>query len=159
MSSISKRSIDLRSAYAAMGAALAKAKELGVTISVAITDPDGSIKTSARMDGSSPLIAELALNKAYTAASLGMASHEVHEFVKNDPPLHHGFSQYPPDHHFRRRLSDQGRRGDCRRDRRQRRALQSGHGVRDGRPGSGRQSLIRRRRQMIEIDVTVVTRD
>ena len=95
MSSISKRCIDLRSAYAAMGAALAKAKELGVTISVAITDPDGSIKTSARMDGSSPLIAELALNKAYTAASLGMASHEVHEFVKNDPPLHHGFSQYP----------------------------------------------------------------
>ena len=95
MSSISKHSIDLRSAYAAMGAALAKAKELGVTISVAITDPDGSIKASARMDGSSPLIAELALNKAYTAASLGMASHEVHEFVKNDPPLHHGFSQYP----------------------------------------------------------------
>jgi uncharacterized protein GlcG (DUF336 family) len=95
MSSVSKRIIDVETALAAIAATLAKAKALGVTISVAVTDPDGSVKASARMDGASSLTAELALNKAYTAASLGMATHAVHEFVKTDPPLLHGFSQYP----------------------------------------------------------------
>ena len=95
MSSVTRRIIDVQTALAAIAAAMAKAKTLGVTISVAVTDPDGSLKASARMDGASSLTAEIALNKAFTSASLGMASHEVHEFVKGDPPLLHGFSQYP----------------------------------------------------------------
>ena len=95
MSSVTRRIVDIETALAAIAAVLAKAKELGVTISVAVTDQDGNVKASARMDGASSLTAELALNKAYTSASLGMATHEVHDFVKSDPPLLHGFSQYP----------------------------------------------------------------
>ena len=95
MSSVTKRIIDVETALAAIAATMAKAKELGVTISVAVTDPDGSIKASARMDGASSLTADIAANKAYTSASLGMASHDVHEFIKTDPSLLHGFSQYP----------------------------------------------------------------
>ena len=95
MSNVSRRSIDLQTAFVAIDAVMAKANELGVTVSVAVTDPDGGIKASSRMDGASSLTAEIALNKAYTGASLGMATHEVYEFVKGDPPLLHGFSQYP----------------------------------------------------------------
>ena len=95
MSSVQKRVIDLRSAFVAMKAVVAKAIELNLEISVVITDQDGSIKASSRMDGASSLTAEIALNKAYTAASLGLATHELHDFVKDDPPLRIGFSQYP----------------------------------------------------------------
>jgi uncharacterized protein GlcG (DUF336 family) len=95
MSSIRKPVIDLRTSLEAIHAAVSQATKLGLNISVAITDQDGSIKASSRMDGASSLTAEIALNKAYTSASLGMATHEVFDFVKGDPPLLHGFSQYP----------------------------------------------------------------
>ncbi|HEX4105654.1 MAG TPA: heme-binding protein [Rhizomicrobium sp.] len=95
MPSIQKHVIDLRTAHEAIQATIAKATELGVEISVAVTDQDGSIKASSRMDGASSITAEIALNKAYTGASLRMATHELYNFVKNDPPLLHGFSQYP----------------------------------------------------------------
>jgi uncharacterized protein GlcG (DUF336 family) len=95
MSSIQKRIIDLRTAHQAVEAVIAKATELGLNISVAVADQDGSIKALSRMDRASSLTAEIALNKAYTGACLGLATHEVYDFVKGDPPLLHGFSQYP----------------------------------------------------------------
>jgi uncharacterized protein GlcG (DUF336 family) len=95
MSSIQKRVIDLQTALEAAQAAISKARELGLEVSVAVTDQDGSIKASLRMDGASSLTAEIALSKAYTGASLRLATHELFNFVKNDPPLLHGFSQYP----------------------------------------------------------------
>jgi uncharacterized protein GlcG (DUF336 family) len=95
MSSIQKPIIDLQTSIEAIKAVVARAAKLSLRISVAITDQDGSIKASSRMDGASSLTAEIALNKAYTSASLGMATHEVFDFVKGDPPLLHGFSQYP----------------------------------------------------------------
>jgi uncharacterized protein GlcG (DUF336 family) len=95
MSCIQKRVIDLPTASKAVQAVIAKATELGLEISVAVTDQDGSIKASARMDGASSLTAEIALSKAYTGASLRMATHELYDFVKDDPPLLHGFPQYP----------------------------------------------------------------
>jgi uncharacterized protein GlcG (DUF336 family) len=95
MSSVRKRVVDLRTAHQAVEAAIAKAKELGLEVSVAVTDQDGHIKTLSRTDYASSLTAEIALNKAYTAASLRLATHQLHDFVKDDPPLLHGFSQYP----------------------------------------------------------------
>jgi uncharacterized protein GlcG (DUF336 family) len=95
MTSFSRRSIDLRTTFVAIEAVIAKAVMLGLNISVAVTDSDGSVKASARMDNASSLTAEIAANKAFTSASLGMPTHEVFEFVKNEPPLLHGFSQYP----------------------------------------------------------------
>lgn len=95
MSSIRKCAVDLRTAHQAAEAAIRKATELGLEISVAVTDQDGNIKALSRMDGASSLTAEIALSKAYTSASLRLATHELHDFVKDDPPLLHGFSQYP----------------------------------------------------------------
>ena len=95
MSSVSKRIIDTRSAMMAVEAALAKAQKLRINIAVAVTDHDGSIIAQARMNNASTLIAEIASNKAFTSASLGMTTHEVYDFIKTDPPLLHGISRNP----------------------------------------------------------------
>ena len=42
------------------------------------------------MDGAPLLSNNIAINKAYTAAGFGMATHAWHEFIKDDPPLLHG---------------------------------------------------------------------
>jgi uncharacterized protein GlcG (DUF336 family) len=42
------------------------------------------------MDGAPLLSVQISQDKAYTAISFGMATHEWHEFVKDDPPLRDG---------------------------------------------------------------------
>ena len=57
---------------------------------IAVCDSDGTLKAFSRMDRAPLLGVEIAQDKAYTAISFSMASHEWFEFVKNDPPLLHG---------------------------------------------------------------------
>jgi hypothetical protein len=51
----------------ARGAAVAKARELGVSENVAILDDGGNLMAFSRMDGAPILSIEMAQNKAYTA--------------------------------------------------------------------------------------------
>lgn len=95
MSSIVKRSIDAATARRAIEAAAKKAEALGLKISVAISDESGEIKSFERMDGAQLLTVRIAQDKAYTAASYGIATHVWHEFIKNDPPLLHGITHTP----------------------------------------------------------------
>lgn len=71
-------------------AAVAKARELDIRINVAIMDSGANLKAFLRMD-EAPLLSEtIAKNKAYTAASFGLPTHEWYTMIKDDPSLLHG---------------------------------------------------------------------
>mgnify|MGYP002078630463 CR=1 FL=1 len=78
-----------------MQGAVAKAGAMGVPMCIAIVDPSGTLVQFLRMDGSALLSVNIAQDKAYTAVSFGMATHEWHDFIKNDPPLLHGIVHTP----------------------------------------------------------------
>ena len=95
MATFNVASIDAETAQIAIAAATAKARQLGHAMSIAICDPGGIAKASLRMDGASEATLQIALDKAYTSASLGQATHALWDFIKNDPPLLHGLPQQP----------------------------------------------------------------
>ena len=79
-----KSSITAAAAQRMIAAAEAKAREMGKPMCIAICDGDGTLKAFSRMDGAALLSVQIAQDKAYTAISFGMASHEWFEFVKNE---------------------------------------------------------------------------
>jgi len=85
-----KPSITSEAAQRMIAAAEAKAREMGRPMSIAVCDGDGTIKAFRSMDGAPLLSVQLSQDKAYTAISFSMATHDWYEFVKNDPPLLHG---------------------------------------------------------------------
>lgn len=85
-----KASITIEAAQRMIAAAEAKAREMGRPMCTSIVDGDGTLKAYSRMDGAPLLSVQLSQDKAYTAISFGMATHEWHEFVKDDPPLRDG---------------------------------------------------------------------
>src|SRR5256712_13237387 len=85
-----KYSITIGAAQRLIAAAETKASEMGKPMCIAVVDSDGTLKAFSRMDGAPLLSVQIAQDKAYTAISFGMATHEWYEFVKNDPPLLHG---------------------------------------------------------------------
>lgn len=95
MASFEKASINADTAQIAIAAAMAKAKQMGQKMSIAICDDAGILKAFLRMDGASEMTLRIAQDKAYTSASLGRATHAFWDAVKNDPPLLHGIVNYP----------------------------------------------------------------
>jgi uncharacterized protein GlcG (DUF336 family) len=95
MGSFEKRSINVDTAQIAIAAGVAKAKQLGFNMSIAIVDEAGALKSFVRMDGASDTSLRISQDKAYTSASLGLPTHAFWDFVKNDPPLLHGIVNYP----------------------------------------------------------------
>ena len=95
MSSYEKRSITAESALVAIQGAVAKAKQLGHRMSIAICDDSGVTTAVYRMDGASGSTLQIAEDKAFTSASHRIATHALWDFIKNDPPLQHGFPSYP----------------------------------------------------------------
>jgi uncharacterized protein GlcG (DUF336 family) len=64
---VKKHSISYELAQKMVDAAVAKARELGVSENVAILDDGGNLKAFGRMDGAPIPTIEMAQNKAYTA--------------------------------------------------------------------------------------------
>jgi uncharacterized protein GlcG (DUF336 family) len=95
MSSITKRSIDDTTAQSAIEAARRKAEEIGIKICVSIADESAQLKAFLRMDGAPAISIPIAQDKAHTAASLGVPTDTLFEWMKDDPPLLHGITQYP----------------------------------------------------------------
>ena len=93
--SLVKRSIDAATARKAIEAAVAKSVAMGKNMCIAITDEAGNLKAFERMDHAPLLSVDIATNKAYTAASFGMATHVWFDFIKDDPPLLHGITHTP----------------------------------------------------------------
>ena len=83
---VKKYSISFELAQKMVDAALAKAKELGVTENVAIVDDGGNLKAFGRMDGAPILSIQMAQNKAYTAL-FGVSTQEFFDFIQGDPSL------------------------------------------------------------------------
>ena len=82
-----KKSVSSELAHRVIAAAEAKASEMGVPMGIAICDEAGVLKAFVRMDGAALLSIQIAQDKAYTAIGFGMATHEWHPFIKDDPPL------------------------------------------------------------------------
>lgn len=85
-----KSSITTEAAQRMIAAAEAKAVEMGRPMCIAVCDGDGTLKAFSRMDGAPLLSVQISQDKAFTAISFSMATHDWYEFVKNDPPLLHG---------------------------------------------------------------------
>ena len=83
---IKKHTISFELAQKMVTAAVAKAKELGVTENVAILDDGGNLKAFSRMDGAPIPTIEMAQNKAYTAL-LGISTQDFFNFIQGDPSL------------------------------------------------------------------------
>jgi uncharacterized protein GlcG (DUF336 family) len=88
--SFQKSSITIEAAERLIDAAVAKSQEMGKAMCIAVCDEDGVLKAFRRMDGAALLSVGIAQDKAYTAISFGMATHEWWDFVKGDEPLLHG---------------------------------------------------------------------
>ncbi len=83
---INKSTISFELAQKMVNAAVAKARELGVTENVAILDDGGNLKAFSRMDGAPIPTIEMAQNKAYTAL-FGVSTQEFFNFIRGDPSL------------------------------------------------------------------------
>ena len=83
---VKKHSISSELAQKMVDAAVAKAREIGVSENVAILDDGGNLKAFSRMDGAPIPTIEMAQNKAYTAL-LGVSTQEFFNFIQGDPSL------------------------------------------------------------------------
>ena len=83
---MTKHSISFELAQKMVEAAVAKARELGVSENVAILDDGGNIKAFSRMDGASMPTIEIAHKKAYTAL-FGVSTQDFFDFIQGDPSL------------------------------------------------------------------------
>jgi uncharacterized protein GlcG (DUF336 family) len=83
---VTKHSISSELAQKMVNAAVAKARELGVTENVAILDDGGNLKAFSRMDGASIPTIEIAQKKAYTAL-FGVSTQDFFDFIQGDPSL------------------------------------------------------------------------
>jgi uncharacterized protein GlcG (DUF336 family) len=83
---VKKYSISSELARKMVDAALAKAKELGVTENVAVADDGGNLKAFSRMDGAPILSIQIAQNKAYTAL-FGVSTQDFFNSIQGDPSL------------------------------------------------------------------------
>jgi uncharacterized protein GlcG (DUF336 family) len=95
MSSIQISTIDSRTALAAIQGAAAKATEMQLAMSIAITDSSGQLKAFLRMDGASLISLQIAQDKAYTSSATGLPTHLWHDYIKDDAPLLHGIVHTP----------------------------------------------------------------
>jgi uncharacterized protein GlcG (DUF336 family) len=83
---VKKHSISSALAQKMVDAAVAKARELGVSENVAIVDDGGHLKAFSRMDGASMPTIEIAQKKAYTAL-FGVSTQDFFNFIQGDPSL------------------------------------------------------------------------
>jgi uncharacterized protein GlcG (DUF336 family) len=83
---VKKHSVSSGLAQKMVGAAVAKAKELGVAENITILDDGGNLKAFSRMDGAPIPTIEMAQNKAYTAL-LGVSTQDFFNFIQGDPSL------------------------------------------------------------------------
>lgn len=80
-------SITREAAAALLAAARAACEKIGIEAAVAVTDAVGNLKAFERTDGAAFLTVEVAVNKAWTAASYNLATHVWNSYLTNDPAV------------------------------------------------------------------------
>ena len=93
--SVAQRVIDAAAAAAAVRAAVAKAGELGIRINAAVTDGSGVLAAFLRMPGAFVHSVDIAIDKAYTAASFGFATSQWPQILAGDEALRLGLPLRP----------------------------------------------------------------
>ncbi len=93
--SIATRCITASAAAAATQAAVAKAEALGIRINVAVTDASGTLMAFLRMPGAFLHSIDIAIDKAYTAASFGFPTSAWGAALANDELLRAGLNARP----------------------------------------------------------------
>lgn len=89
---IESRIITRELARVAVEAAVLRSMELGVSVSIAVTDGAGHLVCFERMNSAPFQTAKIALDKAYSVAGNGMATHEFWEVVRQEEALLHGLA-------------------------------------------------------------------
>lgn len=80
--SVVTRTVTASAAHAAVGAAVAEAERLGVRVNVALVDGGGVLVAFLRMPGAPLHSVDIAIDKAYTAASFGLPTSRWTEVLK-----------------------------------------------------------------------------
>ncbi len=93
--SVNQPVISAEAAHQALEAAVAHAKELGIQINVAITDRAGVLAGFLRMPGAFLHSIDIAIDKAYTAASFGFPTSGWMDAIRNDETLKIGLPARP----------------------------------------------------------------
>jgi uncharacterized protein GlcG (DUF336 family) len=95
MPDILKRSISLDTAEQMSLAAIAKARELGIVITITIVDESGITKLFSRMDGAPLITIDASRKKAITAVGFGLPTGKTwFDFIKDDPILREGVHDF-----------------------------------------------------------------
>lgn len=92
---ITKQSLSAEAARKMIAAAEAKAVEMKRRMCIAVCDESGNLLAFSRMDGGPVLSIDISQNKAWTAISFGVATHQWFDFIKDDPPLLHSITHTP----------------------------------------------------------------
>jgi uncharacterized protein GlcG (DUF336 family) len=87
--------ISAEAALAAVKAAAGKAEELGVRINVAVVDGGGNLAAFLRCPGAFLHSIEIAIDKAYTAASFGFPTADWGAVLNGDEALRQGLMLRP----------------------------------------------------------------
>lgn len=95
-SSVATRCIAWHAAAVAAKAAVAHAEALGLRVNVAVVDAAGTLAAFLRMPGAPLHSVEIAIDKAYTAASFGLATARWTEVLaEHSPAVRQGLVQRP----------------------------------------------------------------
>jgi uncharacterized protein GlcG (DUF336 family) len=93
--SVSQQVISAEATGIALQAAIDHAKTLGIAINVAVTDSAGLLAGFLRMPGSFLHSIDIAIDKAYTAASAGFPTSQWMDVLQGDPALMTGLPLRP----------------------------------------------------------------
>ena len=80
--------MDLDLALRLISAAKKKAVEIGVPMVVAVVDAGGNLTAMQRMDGALLVSVDIAVNKAYTAVAVKVATHDLCALAQPGQPLY-----------------------------------------------------------------------
>lgn len=78
--------IDAAAALQAVTGALHQAQTLGLTVNIAVVDASGVLAAFVRMPGAPLHSIDIAIDKAYTAVSFGLATGQWHEALQQHTP-------------------------------------------------------------------------
>ena len=93
---VAQRQVDWPAAARAVQAAAAHAAALGLRVNVAVVDAGGNLAAFLRMPGAPLHSIDIAIDKAYTAASFGLATGAWSEALQqHSPAVRQGLVQRP----------------------------------------------------------------
>lgn len=88
-------SLNADAAEVLIGAATEESLAVGKPMAIAIVDVGASLLAFLRMDGAPLFCADIAIDKAYTAASFGLPTGKWYPHIKDDESLAHGMPHRP----------------------------------------------------------------